>query len=1195
MAKSLQDILKRRQQGEFVGREEQLSFFHRNLRWEVDDPRRRFIISVSGQGGVGKTWLLRRFRKIAEEFAVVTAYADESTDDVPNVMGRVAEHFEVQEHSLKAFGERYRVYRQRRQEIESDPETPQGFAAFLGRTLAKGGLRLARQVPIGGMVADFVDEEAFAELGSEFASYVARKIGNKDEVKLVLEPVEVLTPLLLSDLRQVAEKHPVALFFDTYERTGDFLDPWVRDLLEGCYGGVPANILLVIAGRDALDRNLWAPYEGLLARLPLDPFTEKEAREYLIRKGITDQQVVEVILHLSGRLPLLVATLAAESPDNPAKVGDPSGEAVERFLKWVEDPKRRQVALDAALPRRLNRDVLAVLVGEEEADTLFAWLKDMPFIERRGDSWAYHDVVRSQMLRYKRQETPQGWATLHGRLAEHYNGLRDGLGLEEEIGRRDDTWQRHALEALYHCLCQAPQTRLTGTLNYFIAALKAQRAFAQLWAGMMSCAGEDAEARFVQEWGRRLGEGMKAYDEDRYEEATKMFTALLDQVDLEVQWRAAALDWRGYLYYLAGQYLKASTDLTEAINLAPGEAEYWADRGSTYLWMERYQEALADFDQAIELKPDHAWAIAQRGETCRLMEGYQEALADFDRAIELKPDHAWAIAQRGETCRLMERYQEALADFDRAIELKPDYAWAIASRGQVYQAMERYQEALADFDRALELDPNYAWAIVQRGMTYREMERYQEALVDFDRAIELNADYAWAIAQRGITYRETKRYEEALADFDRVIELKADYSWPIAQRGITYRETKRYEEALADFDRAIELKPADAWPIAQRGITYRETKRYEEALADFDRAIALKEDYAWAIAQRGETYRLMKRYQEALADFDRAIELDPDYAWAIAQRGETYRLMKRYQEALADFNMAIALTPDDAWAIAQRGRTYREMERCQEALTDFNRAIALTPDDVWAITQRGMTYWAMERYEEALADITRAIELDPDYAEAIAGRAMTYLVIDRHEEALADFNRAIQLDANYDLAFFWRGMTCWLIGRYAEALDDLNNAVRLDPNDANNTAWRGLIFTKLGHYEEAIADLNHAIELDPADNLNLLGRGLVYHALGQMERAQLDLFTAIQHTSQTYDQEPENWDNMLSLVLCHLAMGETEDAEYLLQAAHSRGILASNIHKTILGIKIFLHILPNPHHAQSIHDLLRQYLQGAKV
>jgi hypothetical protein len=86
---------------------------------------------------------------------------------------------------------------------------------------------------------------------------------------------------------------------------------------------------------------------------------------------------------------------------------------VDRFLKWVEDTSKRRVAVNAALPRRLNQDILAVLVGEEQIDDTFAWLKEMPFVEKRGDSWTYHDVVRAQMLRYKQQESPKGWTELH--------------------------------------------------------------------------------------------------------------------------------------------------------------------------------------------------------------------------------------------------------------------------------------------------------------------------------------------------------------------------------------------------------------------------------------------------------------------------------------------------------------------------------------------------------------------------------------------------------------------------------------------------------------------------------------------------------------------------------------------------------------------------------------------------------------
>ncbi|MFN6536114.1 MAG: tetratricopeptide repeat protein [Nostoc sp. EkiNYC01] len=880
--KNLQDIIKQRQQLGFVGREDQINQFRQNLTLPPEDDRRCFLYNIWGEGGVGKSTLVRQFRKIAEEAKNITAYIDEAEKTVPEVMGRLAEDLERQGHKLPQFAERYKVYRQKRQELETDPDAPQGFSAFVGKTVVKTGVRLARRVPVGGAVFDFVDEDALATQAGEWASYVAKKITNKDEVRLVQEPVEVLTPLFLQDIFKICEKTAVALFFDTYERTGEFLDNWLRDILEGRHGEVSFNILITIAGRQELDKNFWTGNEGLIVSFPLEPFTEEETRKYLTRKGITNSQHVEEILRLSGNLPLLVAMLTDAYQNNPNQIIEPSSSAVERFLKWVDDPKRRQIALDAAIPRCLNRDIIAQLRGEQEADELFTWLKKISFVNERTDGWAYHDVVKMLMLRHKRLSSPQGWAEIHGKLANYYDTLRNELQLEEEKKQRDPSWQSHTLNVLYHSLCQSPQKSLSLALNEFLAALNNQRKFAQQCAETMFQAGKDVDSSEIQHWGEQLTNGLKAFEEKFYPVTLEMFTAVVQNSRIEVKWQPIALGWRGI----------------------------------TYRNMERYPEALQDFDHAIELNPKDDWAIACRGVTYRNMERYPEALQDFDRAIELNPKDDWAMASRGVTYRLMGRYAEALQDFNRAIELNPNelnpkFDWTMANRGQTYRLMGRYAEALQDFDRAIKLNPKFDWAIANRGETYRFMERYAEALQDFDRAIKLNPKSYWATRHRGITYLNMKRYPQALKDFDRAIELNPKSDWAIALRGQTYLMLKRYNEALADFNRAIDLDFETDCNLYNRALTYLALNQPEKARTDLVLAINLaKENYKkdhkdWRNAFNLALYYLAAQYNQPAEQL---------YRYVLSQGAS----LERIHAAIQDLNDFLTVFPNHVQATSMR-------------------------------------------------------------------------------------------------------------------------------------------------------------------------------------------------------------------------------------------------------------------------------------
>jgi tetratricopeptide (TPR) repeat protein len=901
--RSLQDLIRSRQKSGFVGRQQQVVQYQENLGFPVDDERRRFLFNIYGDAGVGKTYLTKQLRQTAIDNGSLTAYIDETVDDATSAMAVMAEEFSRGGVRLSEFEKRAAAYRERRHELEADPQAPEGVTAFLTKTAVTIGLAAARDVPFAGSLLAPVDAAAAADQINRARTYLARKFRDHADVRLLLSPADELTPVFVSDMDHAAAGRPVALFIDTYERTGPLLDQWLRRLYNGQYGDLPETLITTISGQKPLDPNLWGDYLAVIADVPLEPFSEAEARQFLAGKNIHDESTIQVILTLSGRLPMWLATLADSRPTNAADIGDPAGDAVERFLKWEDDAAKRSIAMTAALPRVLNQDVLATIAPPDKARELFGWLCGLPFVTRRAGSWVYHEVVRTAMLRLQLAQAPNEWRSNHIVLAQaNQRWASDTAGGIDKTWT-NPTWIQHSCEETYHLLCGDPINSLPKALVSAVKAGEHGTIRARQWAQLIADAGRDTGYQSLSQWGQRLHDGIND------SELTQYFTHLINDADLDKSNLTIALEERGASHWWMRRYDDALADLNRAIELDPSKAYAFTVRGETYRKMERYDDALADLNCAIELDPGLAGAIGSRGETYQAMERYDEALADLDRAIELDPGKAYAFAVRGQTYRLLGRYDEALGDFDRAIELDPSQAWVVGVRGGTYQAMERYDEALADYDRWIELDPGNALVVAVRGETYRKMERYDEALADLDRAIELDPSQAWVVGVRGGTYQAMERYDEALADYDRWIELDPGNALVVAVRGWTYLLLGRYDEALADFDRAIELDPGDAEIISGRGGTYQAMERYDEALADLNHAIELDPGNAEIVAARGKTYWLLGRYDEALADYDHAIELGPGDAEIIGGRGQTYQAMERYDEALADLNHAIELDP----------------------------------------------------------------------------------------------------------------------------------------------------------------------------------------------------------------------------------------------------------------------------------------------
>ncbi|MDX3510339.1 tetratricopeptide repeat protein [Streptomyces caniscabiei] len=956
---TMQELIRRRTRQGFVGRGSERAAFRANFDLPIEDERRRFLFHVRGNAGIGKTFLARELEQIAQERGALTAYLDDGVGSVPEAMAVIADRFARQGHRCKDLERLLAAHRERRYEAElaavafaepdadtdaageAGPGAPAGAGRRSGDTGAAepsaASLAAARAtlvalglVPVVGPFAGAVDPGELVRQAARLRAGLGARARGHEDAELLLAPELVLTPALLEELGAVASEVPwLVLFFDTYERTGAFLDPWLHDLVSGDrYGPLPGNVVLVTAGRHPLDAARWGGLTDFVLDLPLRPFTETESRGLLAAKGVLAEPVVDEVLRLTGGLPVLVSTLAEARPadlDDLADTGDASAVAVERFLKWETDPLRRAAALTCALPRWLDTDVFRVTVAGAATETdgragpgggagpggrAGSGGGGRPDRGPRPDDGGRPDGGRAT-----------GTAGNGGRVAGADAGDRHapGAGAADHVDAGHvDAGHDHGSDALFtwlralpfvtdrgdrvvfHDVVRAPMVRLQRLRSPRLWSERHRR-LADAFAGWRAEieAGEETE---VETAGQTEG-GTRGETEAGPPDSGSRDGRSPDSRSREREWWGGER-WRelrlaeAYHRLCAGER-GALAGVLRAVVDACGEGEAVARRWAEALTQAGQDAADEDAERwgrellgALERGGVHdalgalllrAGLDARREARARTLRGralhregaHERAVTEYDRALALDPDSATAWQGRAVARAHTGDYAGAVADLDRADALAPDDVTTLVLRGDYHRLLGDLDAAVADLDRAVALDPVRRSTWASRGAARHAQGRLDEALADLDRALELDGAYVWALMRRARVRRSRGEYERQLADLHHAVALDPDASLPRCERADALRGVDRDEEALADYDRAIALNPLYASAYAGRGVSRAKLGRHDAALTDLDTALALFPDYPWALRHRAALHLELGDAERASADAGRARELRP--------------------------------------------------------------------------------------------------------------------------------------------------------------------------------------------------------------------------------------------------------------------------------------------------------------------------------
>ncbi len=993
---SLADVVSQRRRAEFVGRAHEVALFTENLRLPANDSRKKYVLSITGQAGSGKTTLLQRLKDFAAEQDSYVAYVEVADIDPIEAMSRVADQLGSQGKHLRNFTRKLEAYQKKTRELESDPSAPRGLLAGIGRVTARGAIAATRQLPGASVALDMLPTGTFIEQSGELAEFAAKKLANRDERRLVLEPLEVLTAAFFTDIARKLKNRRVVILFDAYERA-TIIDPWFRNALLGKYGTVPTGIMWVSAGQQELDLSSWLPLEPLVARLSLESFSLSETAEYLSKKGISNPGTAEAIYGVTAGLPLMVAILASNRSNTDVPVGVADELSIERILAQVGDPALRSTLLDVAVCRWFNHDVLNVLT-ESPPTNLLDTSRRPPFIVAAQEGWTIHPAVRAPMLRELSRRSPQRFAELHRKLATYHEEIAGRTAATTQYLGAQGRWGKHFLEFGYHHLCSEPVLFLPVAIHSFLDSLAGDKLFSSLLAGSIRDAGHDAGQEEVRIWGERMERCLRSLVEIDPTGVGDFISQVLDYPLLIESYRAELLSERAWIY-LARQEL----DL-----------------------------ALNDAEQALALNPNILRARSARAHVLRQSGRLEEALAEFNQTFARDGSRHWDRTSIGLTYLAMGRFEEAIAEFDRALPFETDAPYIRMARGQANFALHKWEEAIADFtlvvdgiehilDRAPNnlLETHYHKDNLQvpfvralRGIAHAILRNADLALGDLNFSLRFLPDFAPGFSARGTAYWILGEYEDAEKDFSRAIELEPDISMAYLWRGKCRVLQDRYSEAITDVTKYIELVGETYEALMVRARAHEMLDHSEEALADFRRCTALDETAAigW-FGLASHQYRAdPPQYDEALEAIDKTIALDPSFENVHRTRANILRMAKRNDEALTEISSVIEADPYDDHAIAIRADVLREMGKYEQGLVDANRAVEKNPDSAFAYWVRGELFCAMGDHVKAIDDYTEAIRRDPEELTLYAKRSHSYAEFGRFTEAVDDLDMLLAAD-----------------------------------------------------------------------------------------------------------------------------------------------------------------------------------------
>jgi tetratricopeptide (TPR) repeat protein len=549
---------------------------------------------------------------------------------------------------------------------------------------------------------------------------------------------------------------------------------------------------------------------------------------------------------------------------------------------------------------------------------------------------------------------------------------------------------------------------------------------------------------------------------------------------------------RGEDYYSRGDYVKASLEFRNALQIAPRSAAALVMAGHTAEKLGRLPQAGGAFQAALEAAPDNLEARKGLARVQVLLRGPKEALKTLEPALKAHPDDAVLLTLRATARALLDDVDGAVADADHALRIDPTNTEAIEARAGLYKRAGDLPGATALVSAAVQKAP--------RDLTLREAlaDLYQSAGQPARAEEQLRALIGLAPGEPRYRYQLAGFYvrNQKLDDAQRVLE-EAVAAMPqsdgvklaLVEFISTQRARAQGEQVLRGFIAKdpdnLDLRLALGALLQRSGDAKDATAIYQDVIQrDGKHAKGLiarnrLAAMAWASGRSDEAGRLVAEVLAESAHDDDALLLHGQMA--LAHRSPS--------TAITDLRAVLRDQPSSVYVRRLLADAYvldGQPVLAEEAL---RAAMDLAPADNSLRVALARVLLGTQRLDEAvslLEDVASKVPQDTTVREQLA---ITYLARHDFDKARAAADELARLAPNAGAGPYLAGLAAEGQKKPEEAEKQLRRALELTPQSYDALSALTRLQLSRGAVAEAVALAKGAVDREPGDarKLNLLG------------------------------------------------------------------------------------------------------------